>query len=50
MLRYLDHADVILTDIPFGLGKFLNFIVGRVIGGWLAGYPTSYPMFDPKEE
>jgi len=50
MLRYLDHADVILADVPFGLGRVLNFVVGRVMGGWLAGYATSYPIFSPKSQ
>lgn len=29
MLRFLDHADVILVDIPFGLGHWANIIIGE---------------------
>lgn len=31
MLAFMDSADVVLADIPFGLGKLMNVIVGELI-------------------
>ncbi|PWN87930.1 hypothetical protein FA10DRAFT_269207 [Acaromyces ingoldii] len=45
MLRFLDDADVILADVPFGLGGWLNVIVGRWLGGYLFGYSPRYKLF-----
>jgi hypothetical protein len=60
MLRFLDDADVILVPpVPFAglwrafgllwpLGRSINLLFGRIIGGWLLGYPTRYKEFDDK--
>lgn len=45
MIRFLDDADVILADIPFGLGGIFNKIIGKWIGGYLLGFPTRYKAF-----
>ncbi|PWN91862.1 hypothetical protein FA10DRAFT_265694 [Acaromyces ingoldii] len=45
MLRLLDDADVILADVPLGLGRWVNIIFGRWIGGYLLGYPTRFKIF-----
>lgn len=31
VLRFLDYAEVVLADIPFGLGWLLNVVVGKSI-------------------
>ncbi|CDR44453.1 RHTO0S09e04434g1_1 [Rhodotorula toruloides] len=41
----LDSANVTLAA-PLGLGKLLNLVFGRVVGGWLLGYKTSYKVFE----
>ncbi|GAA5886739.1 hypothetical protein JCM6882_005873 [Rhodosporidiobolus microsporus] len=46
MLLFLDEADVVLSDPPFGLGRVLNVILGRWVGGYLLGYKTRYAEFD----
>ncbi|KAJ1022421.1 hypothetical protein NDA16_003410 [Ustilago loliicola] len=58
MLRFLDDADVILVPpIPFSglfraagllwpIGRAINIIFGRIMGGWILGYPTRYKEFD----
>ena len=45
MLRFLDDADVVLADIPLGLGRFFNLLIGRIIGGWLMSIPARYKVF-----
>ncbi|SNX85911.1 uncharacterized protein MEPE_04620 [Melanopsichium pennsylvanicum] len=58
MLRFLDDADVILVPtIPFlgffkavgllwPIGRIINIVFGRILGGWVLGYPTRYKQFD----
>lgn len=29
VFRFLDYADVVLADVPFGLGWLLNIVVGK---------------------
>lgn len=29
VLRFLDYADVVLADVPFGLDWLLNFLGGK---------------------
>ncbi len=31
MLAFMDSADVVLADIPFGLGKLMNVVVGACL-------------------
>ncbi|KAL8280048.1 hypothetical protein RQP46_007629 [Phenoliferia psychrophenolica] len=45
MLLFMDSADVILVDIPLGLGGWANLIIGRWIGGYLLGMKASYKEF-----
>ncbi|KAF4564085.1 Cupin 2 conserved barrel domain-containing protein [Pleurotus pulmonarius] len=46
MLAFMDSADVVLADIPFGLGKLMNVVVGRWIGRYLLGYQPSYKIYN----
>ncbi|KAM0747533.1 hypothetical protein T439DRAFT_328771 [Meredithblackwellia eburnea MCA 4105] len=46
MLLFLDSADVILSDIPLGLGGWANLIIGRYIGKYLLGMDSRYKVFD----
>ncbi|GAA5825277.1 hypothetical protein JCM11251_006915 [Rhodosporidiobolus azoricus] len=48
MLHFLDDADVVLADPPFGLGRVLNVVLGRWLGS-LLGYKTRYAEFDQKK-
>ncbi|BGP01745.1 hypothetical protein NBRC10513v2_005383 [Rhodotorula toruloides] len=41
----LDSANVTLAA-PLGLGRLLNLVLGRMVGGWLLGYKTSYKVFE----
>ncbi|KDQ22097.1 hypothetical protein PLEOSDRAFT_171576 [Pleurotus ostreatus PC15] len=46
MLAFMDSADVVLADIPFGLGRLVNVVVGRWIGRYLLGYQPSYKIYN----
>lgn len=58
MLRLLDDAHVILVPpVPFSgllrtlgllwpIGRAINILFGRILGGWLFGFPTRYKEFD----
>ncbi|WVQ91584.1 hypothetical protein IAS59_005385 [Cryptococcus gattii] len=46
MLLFMYTADVILVDIPFGLGRFANFFIGFLMGQCLLGYKPGYEVFD----
>lgn len=60
MLRFLDDADVILVPplpltglwkalgLLWPIGRLVNIVFGRIIGGWILGYPTRYKEFDDK--
>lgn len=48
MLRMLDHADVILASVPFGLGGWVNWLLGRKVGAFF-GYPTHFKELDEEE-
>lgn len=48
MLRMLDHADVILASVPFGLGGWVNWLLGRKVGAFL-GYPTHFQELEEEE-
>lgn len=45
MLAFLDHADVVLVDFPFGMGKLANVVLGRWIGRKIGGYEVEYKIF-----
>ncbi|ORY35305.1 hypothetical protein BCR39DRAFT_508673 [Naematelia encephala] len=46
MLRFLDHANVILADPPYLVGRMLNLLLGRWLGGYIFGYKTEYGTFE----
>ena len=60
MLRLLNDADVILVPpLPFSgllrslgllwpIGRAINIVFGRIIGGWILGCPTRFKQFDDK--
>ncbi len=52
MLRFLYDADVALADVPFcyWLAPVVNFVVGKVAGGWLGGYQARYKVFSQDAE
>lgn len=46
MLAFMDAADVVLADVPLGLGRVVGVVGGRWIGRYLLGYEPSYKIFD----
>ncbi|KAK8845291.1 hypothetical protein IAR55_006004 [Kwoniella newhampshirensis] len=46
MLLFMYSADVIIVDIPFGLGRIANFLIGFVLGELVCGYQSRYKVFD----
>ncbi|ORY91512.1 hypothetical protein BCR35DRAFT_349326 [Leucosporidium creatinivorum] len=50
MLLFMYSADVILMDIPLGLGSWANLIAGKLIGQNLLGMSAEYKEFSDESE
>ncbi|KAF8338732.1 uncharacterized protein EI90DRAFT_3144156 [Cantharellus anzutake] len=46
MFTFMDSADVVIADVPLGLGRVANVVIGRAIAPWILGYKTSIPEFE----
>lgn len=61
MLRFLDDADVVLVPpvpgagllrkvgVLWWIGRAINVVLGRWLGGMVLGYPTRFKVFDEEE-
>ncbi|WVR08523.1 hypothetical protein IAU60_005578 [Kwoniella sp. DSM 27419] len=49
IFRFLYSADVVVAEVPFGLGRVLNWFFGLVVGEYLLGFKAHYKVFEVAE-